>query len=89
MRPAEEQATRALFSALVWHPVEADIAELAGAFGRQWLPHYRGIDSADLAIAATAQIVGAPLLTMNPRHFPMFQGLQPPYEPQQRRGAPQ
>lgn len=79
MRAAEEDATRLLLSALVWHPVDADVAERAGALGRQWLPRHHTIDSADLAIAATAQIVELPLLTTNVRHFPMFPGLRAPY----------
>ena len=79
MRPAEEDATRALLSTLVWHPVDADIAEEAGALGRQWLPSHHTIDSADLAIAATAVRTDARLLTRNVRHFPMFTDLQAPY----------
>ena len=79
MRPAEEDDTRGLLSTLVWHPVDAEIAEEAGALGRQWLPSHRTIDSADLAIAATAIRTGARLLTRNVRRFPMFTGLQAPY----------
>jgi len=79
MRPAEEDATRALLSTLVWHPVDAEIAEEAGALGRQWLPSHHTIDSADLAIAATAVRTDARLLTRNVRHFPMFANLQAPY----------
>ena len=79
MRPSEEDATRSLLSALVWHPVDAEIAEHAGMLGRRWLPSHHTIDSADLAIAATAQITGQELLTMNVRHYPMFPGLRPPY----------
>ena len=79
MRTSEEDATRALLSALIWHPVDAEVAERAGALGRQWLPSRHTIDSADLAIAATAQMMELPLLTMNVRHFPMFAGLRPPY----------
>jgi predicted nucleic acid-binding protein len=79
MRPGEEPSTRSLLSALIWHPVDAEVAERAGALGREWLPSHRTIDSADLAIAATAQLTGLPLLTMNVRHFPMFPGLHPPY----------
>ena len=79
MRPAEENATRALLSTLVWHPVDAEIAEEAGALGRQWLPSHHTIDSADLAIAATAVRTDARLLTRNVRHFPMFTDLQAPY----------
>ncbi len=79
MRPAEEDATRALLSTLVWHPVDAEIAEEAGALGRQWLPSHHTIDSADLAIAATAVRTDARLLTRNVRHFPMFTDLQAAY----------
>ncbi len=79
MRPAEGDATRALLSTLVWHPVDAEIAEEAGALGRQWLPSHHTIDSADLAIAATAVRTDARLLTRNVRHFPMFTDLQAPY----------
>jgi predicted nucleic acid-binding protein len=79
MRPAEEIATRSLLSILIWHPVDADVAEDAGALGRQWLPSHHTIDGADLAIAATAIRAGAQLLTRNVRHFPMFPGLRAPY----------
>ena len=79
MRPAEEDATRSLLSALRWHPVDADVVEDAGALGRQWLPSHHTIDSADLAIAATVMRTGSRLLTRNVRHFPMFPGLRPPY----------
>lgn len=79
MRPAEEPATRALLSTLTWHPVDADVAEDAGALGRTWLPSHRSIDGADLVIAATAFRVGARLLTCNLKHFPMFAGLEAPY----------
>ena len=79
MRPAEEVATRALLATLVWHSVDADVAEAAGALGRRWLPSHHTIDGADLAIAATAMKWGARLLTRNTRHFPMFLGLSPPY----------
>ena len=79
MRPAEEDGTRSLLSTLVWHPVDNEIAEQAGALGRQWLPSHHTIDSADLAIAATAVRTNARLLTRNVRHFPMFSDLQAPY----------
>lgn len=79
MRPGEEDATRSLLSALEWHPVDALVAEAAGALGREWLPSHHTIDSADLAIAATAIRTGSRLLTRNVRHFPMFAGLQAPY----------
>lgn len=79
MRKREEPRTRQLLGGLVWHPLDGLLAEEAGALGRRWLPSHGSIDSADLAIAATALQVGVPLLTMNVRHFPMFNDLQPPY----------
>lgn len=79
MRSTEEEATRLLLSTLVWHPVDAEVAEQAGALGRRWLPSHHGIDSADLAIAATAICHDSRLLTCNVRHFPMFADLRLPY----------
>lgn len=79
MRPKEEHATRLLLGTLVWHPVDESTAERAGALGRRWLPSHRGIDGADLAIAATTDLLSARLLTRNVRHFPMFDGLDNPY----------
>lgn len=79
MRPAEEAATRSLLSTLRWHPVDEDVAEQAGALGRQWLPSHRAIDGADLAVAATTIRCQARLLTCNVKHFPMFPDLRAPY----------
>lgn len=79
MRASEEDQTRSFLSTLVWHPVDAEVAEEAGSLGRHWLPSHHTIDSADLAIAATAISIGARLLTRNVRHFPMFAGLLAPY----------
>ena len=79
MRPREEPSTRALLATFWWHPVDEVIAELAGELGRQWLPGNRGIDTADLAIAATATSLDAELFTLNVKHFPMFPALTAPY----------
>jgi predicted nucleic acid-binding protein len=80
MRSDEGDATRSLLSTLIWHPLDADVAEKAGEFGRQWLPSHHNIDAADLAIAATTVLhAGSRLLTCNIRHFPMFADLQVPY----------
>lgn len=79
MRQREEAPTHRLLSTLVWHPVDADIAEEAGALGRQWLPSHHTIDSADLAIAATVIQNGFRLLTRNVWHFPMLEDLRSPY----------
>ncbi len=79
MRPSEEAPTRALLNTLVWHPVDAQVATEAGGLGRRWLPSHSSVDGADLAIAATAILMDARLLTLNVRHFPMFADLRPPY----------
>ena len=79
MHLAEEHETRLLLSTLVWHPVDTEIAEEAGALGRRWLRSHHSIDSADLAIAATAIRTDSRLLTLNVKHFPMFIGLKAPY----------
>lgn len=79
MRIAEETQTRSLLATLRWHSVGVEVAEKAGELGRAWLPSHRDIDGADLAIAATAVLLGARLLTMNVRHFPMFANLARPY----------
>ncbi len=79
MRPEEEPATRTLLGAFVWHPLDERLAEIAGQLGRRWLPGNRGVDSADLVIAATAIGLGTRPLTRNVKHFPMFEGLSPPY----------
>ena len=80
MRPSEATGTDLLLSTLMWHPVDATVARRAGAFGRTYLPSHRGIDSADLAIAATAAGLEARLLTRNVRRFPMFPDLRSPYD---------
>jgi predicted nucleic acid-binding protein len=79
MRPPEDEATRSLLSTLLWHPVDAQVAEEAGALGRRWLPSHDAIDGADLAIAATATLNQLRLLTRSVRHFPMFASLRSAY----------
>jgi predicted nucleic acid-binding protein len=78
MRPPRPKG-HSLLSALIWHPLDADVAETAGALGRRWLASHRGIDTAALAIAATAIRTQSRLLTHNVRHFPMFADLLMPY----------
>jgi len=79
MRAQEEVPTRALLAVLTWHALDEEVADKAGELGRTWLPGNRGIDAADLAIAATALLLDAQLLTKNVKHFPMFAGLSSPY----------
>ncbi|WP_308798961.1 PIN domain-containing protein [Agromyces silvae] len=79
MRPREERVTLNLLGVITWHPIDDEIAEVAGELGRRWLPGNRSIDAADLAIAATALTLDAEIMTLNLKHFPMFVGLKRPY----------
>ena len=79
MRAAERRATDRLLGALIWIPVDELIARRAGELGRSWRRSHHGIATADLIIAATAVEHGLELATLNVRHFPMFEGLVPPY----------
>lgn len=79
IRATELDAISPLLEAIVWHPVDRQVSESAGALGRSWLPSHAGIDAADFIIAATAILLDAELLTKNIKHFPMFDGLRAPY----------
>lgn len=79
LRSAERQAADRLFALIAWVPVGEAVARRAGDLGRQWRRSHPGIGVADLAIAATAEHIDATLATCNLKHFPMFDGLRPPY----------
>lgn len=79
MRESEEAVTRALLSILTWHPIDHTVSVRMGELARAWRRTHSGIDIADYAIAATAQLLGVRLLTRNVRHFPMIEGLVAPY----------
>ena len=79
IREQELARIEPLLDVIVWHPVDRQIAEAAGGLGRRWLPAFTGIDAADFIIAATAELLGARLLTRNVKHFPMIAGLTAPY----------
>lgn len=79
LRSAERRAGERLFALIEWVPVDAVIARRAGELGRRWRRSHPGIGVADLAIAATAEQLGATLATRNVKHFPMIKGLTAPY----------
>jgi len=79
MRSNERPAVETLFQALDWIPIDEVIARRAGHLGRRWRRSHAAISSADLVIAATVEEVEGALATANVRHFPMFEGLSPPY----------
>ncbi len=79
LRSSKRRPTSRLFALIEWIPVDDSVARRAGELGRRWRRSHPGIDVADLAIAATAEEIGAPIATRNLKHFPMFEGLRAPY----------
>ena len=59
-------------------PVTADIAKAGGLYRRDY-GRSHGIGLADAVIAATAVSSEAVLMTLNVKHYPMFEGLEPAY----------
>lgn len=81
LRSPERRTAERLFGSFDWASVDEPIARRAGELGRTWRRSHQGIATADLVIAATAEELGLELATLNTKHFPMFKGLRPPYQP--------
>lgn len=78
-RDDEREPLDDFFTALSWCPVDENVSRLAGALARRYRRSHSGIAGADYLIGATALLLDADLLTMNIRHYPMFEGLRPAY----------
>ena len=59
-------------------PVDLEVAKAAGLHRRDFGPSH-GTGLADGMIAATADLHGLGLQTLNTRHYPMFRRLRAPY----------
>lgn len=81
VRSAERSRTERLLSSLRWVAVDAPISRRGGELGRQYRQSHASLGIVDFLIAATAQLLGAELVTANVRHYPMFPGLKAPYVP--------
>jgi predicted nucleic acid-binding protein len=81
MRSRERSAVARLFSQLDLQPVTDVIAARAVEFLRRHRRSHPGIDVVDYVIAATADVLGADLLTLNVKRFPMMAGLSPAFVP--------
>lgn len=79
LRPPELQPMGRLFAVMSWIDVDTVIADAAGELARRYHASHSGIDTVDYLIAAAAESIGASLVTLNVRHFPMFPELEPPY----------
>lgn len=79
MRSGERIQVASLFSVIRVLPVTDSIARRAAEHLRRFRRSHTGIDLVDYVVAATAELHGAELATLNVRHFPMFKGLRPPW----------
>lgn len=79
MRSPERRAVVRLLSSLDPLAVNERTAWRAADFARQYRRSHSGIGVADYLIAATAEVAGLELATLNVRHFPMFESLQPAF----------
>ncbi len=78
-RSGEEAAIRELLDQLRWLDVNSQLADAAGRLAGQFRRSHIGVDTVDYLVAAGAQELGAHLLTLNVRRFPMFPGLEAAY----------
>ena len=59
-------------------PINNEIARLGGLYRRDYGPSH-GISLPDALVAATAFLERAELKTLNVKHYPMFEGIEPAY----------
>ncbi len=71
MQERERRETFDLLDSLETIPMTGEIADLAGELIRSWRAKGVILGDADAIVAASALHVSAPLVTTNPRHFPM------------------
>jgi predicted nucleic acid-binding protein len=79
MRSGERAQVASLFAVLRLLPVTDAVARRAGEHLRRFRISHSGIDIVDYVVAATAELHGAELATLNVRHFPMVAGLRAPW----------
>jgi len=79
MRSPERAAVARLLATLRLHPVNEVVARRAGELMREYRRSHSSIGLGDYLIAATAEVQGFDLATLNVKHFPMFDGLRPPF----------
>jgi predicted nucleic acid-binding protein len=79
MRSQERREVGRLFASMQIFPITDRTAWQAGELMRIYRRSHVGIGLGDFLVAATAEVEGCELATLNIRHFPMFEGLQPPF----------
>jgi predicted nucleic acid-binding protein len=76
MRSPERQQVRRLLSSMRTLPVTDRVAWRAAEFMRTYRRSHQAVGLGDFLIAATADLDGLDLATLNVRHFPMIGGLE-------------
>jgi hypothetical protein len=80
MRSPERRQVSRLLASMPTVPVTERIAWRAAEFMRAHRRSHQGIGLGDYLIAATAEVEGLDLATLNVRHFPMIDGLEAPFQ---------
>lgn len=80
MRSGERATVWRLLGSMRVEPVSDSIARRAGELMRKYRRSHSGIGLGDYLIAATAEVRGLSLATLNLKHFPMFRDLQAPFK---------
>ena len=80
MRSGERRDVTRLLDSLQPLTVDRTVAWRAGEFRRRFHRSHNAIGIADYLIAATADVHGCELATLDIRHFPMIEGLAAPFK---------
>lgn len=80
MRSPERSRVTRLLSSMHAFPVSERIGWRAAELIRLYRRSHPGIGLGDFMVAATAEVEGLDLATLNVRHFPMFPSLAAPFE---------
>jgi predicted nucleic acid-binding protein len=79
MRSVERREVWRLLSAFKVEPATEVVARRAGDMMRRYRAGHAGVGLGDYLIAATVDVKGLELATLNVRNFPMFPDLRPPF----------
>lgn len=79
MRSHERFEVRRLLSSLRVYPAGESTGWRAAEFMRTYRRSHPGISTGDYLVAATAEIEGLELVTLNVKHYPMFPDLVAPF----------
>lgn len=79
MRANERREVWRLLGSMHVEGINEVIARRAGEFMREFRRSYANVGIADFLIAATADVSGFELATLNVRHYPMFKRLRAPF----------